>query len=121
MSVIFIYYTTDYIILKYILSNEKSKIEQGNSIIFLRYKLMLSKTKITTILQDLPLISWKWSDETNSRRKLSHLLYSWYQIFGDTIMYLWQRYLFFRMCNKDSPRAVWCQAVNKRGRYAAEL
>lgn len=114
MSAIFIYYTTDCTFFLHVLSNEKAKI--------------LSKATDTNshcphqgsppTLQDLPLISWEWSDETNPRRKLSHLHHSWYQILGDTMMYVWQRYLFFWKCNKDPPKA---SGFHKCGISAAEL
>lgn len=102
MSAIFIYHTTDCLFFLYVLSKEKAKI--------------LSKATVTNShcpqqgspppLPDLPLISWEWSDETDPRRKLSHLHYSCSQTSGDTIMDVWKRYLFFWKCNKDPPKPL---------------
>lgn len=102
MPAIFIYYITDYMFFLYVLSNEKAKIWARQQI-----RLMLSTARMTTKHSK----TYHWSRENEVMKRIpggSWAIYtcSWHQTAGDTIMYVWQRYLFFWKSNKDPPKPL---------------
>lgn len=102
MPAIFIYYITDYTFFLYVLSNEKAKIWARQQI-----KLTLSTARMTTKHPK----TYHWSRENEVMKRIpggSWAIYtcSWHQTAGDTIMYVWQRYLFFWKSNKDPPKPL---------------
>lgn len=102
MPAIFIYYITDYMFFLYVLSNEKAKIWARQQI-----RLTLSTARMTTKHPK----TYHWSRENEVMKRIpggSWAIYtcSWHQTAGDTIMYVWQRYLFFWKSNKDPPKPL---------------